>query len=67
MELINDLVEIESADTIASGGTSFTWSGSDEARAARAAVEARIDVIRMAVNDIPPGTYSILTALDGDE
>ena len=69
MSLIDELVRIESADAVSSSGGSFSlvWSGSDEARAARAAIEERVDAIRREA--MRPGIDGddILDALDGDE
>ena len=67
MELIDDLVRIESLDAVVAGGLSLTWSGSDEARAAHAAVEARIQAVRHQCCMVGVDGEEILTLLVGDE
>jgi len=63
MDLIDTLVRIESVDAIAMGGQPIMWSGSDEARSARAAVEQRIEDIKDAVMH----DETIGSLLDGTE
>jgi len=63
MDLIDALVLVESIDAVAMGGGTLAWSGSDEARAARAAIEQRIEDIKDAVMH----DETIGSLLDGTE
>lgn len=58
MDLVERLVEIESQDASEGYGAHVPWAGSDEARAARAAVEQRIEkvieFIHLALNNRGP-------------
>lgn len=67
MDMINELVEIESQDVMTTCGYQFTWTGSDRARAARAAIEARIDAIEDAAIQIGVDGETISALLDGTE
>lgn len=69
MELINDLVEQESTDAVMlyQHGVLEPWSGSDEAQAARRAVEARIQAIRDAVYSVHGVDETVPAILDGEK
>lgn len=68
MDLVQRLVEIESQDAAAVyGADAPVWAGSDNARAALADVEQRIEAIRDAVIIGTNINETVQTLLDGDE
>lgn len=58
MDLVNALVEQESQDAVAlrDAGSLASWGGSDEARAARKALEERVELIERMIEEGNPAT-----------
>jgi hypothetical protein len=67
MSLIDELVHIESTDAATADGSPGSWPSSDRARAARAAVEQRIEAIEDAAIQIGVDGETISALLDGTE
>lgn len=64
--LINKLIEVESKDAVEFDQVAGVWTGSDEAHAARTAVERRIEAIEDAAIQIGIDGETISALLDGN-